>query len=201
MPDEPSSQIAGPDDIDVVARTIAVAFTDDPVWGPAMAADRTTIEQRLTLWRIFIAGAVRFPWSRIVDAGSAVSVWLPPDGSELDDDQEVELEAALIRLLGASGAAEFAELAVRFAANHPHDVPHAYLSLLATHPDHRGRGIGMSLLADDLRRLDQLHLPAWLESTNPANDRRYQSVGFEPVGAFRTVDDQRVITTMWRPAR
>jgi GNAT superfamily N-acetyltransferase len=201
MPDEPSSQIAGPNDIDVVARTIAVAFTDDPVWGPAMAADRTTIEQRLTLWRIFIAGAVRFPWSRVVDRGAAVSVWLPPDGSELDDAQEVELAAALIRLLGASGAGEFAELAERFAANHPHDVPHAYLSLLATHPDHRGRGIGMSLLADDLRRLDQLHLPAWLESTNPANDRRYQSVGFEPVGAFRTVDDQRVITTMWRPAR
>jgi L-amino acid N-acyltransferase YncA len=59
----------------------------------------------------------------------------------------------------------------------------------------------MGLLAEDLRRLDELQLPAWLESTNPANDRRYESVGFEPVGTFRTVDDERVITTMWRPAR
>lgn len=201
MPDEPLSQIAGPDDIDVVSQTIALAFADDPVWGPAMDSARTTIDQRTALWRIFIAGAVRYPWSRIVDGGAAVSVWLPPDGSELDDDEEVDLEAALVGLLGASGAAEFGELAKRFAANHPHDVPHAYLSLLATHPDHRGRGIGMSLLADDLRRLDELHMPAWLESTNPANDRRYQSVGFERVGAFRTVDDQHVITTMWRPAR
>jgi hypothetical protein len=59
----------------------------------------------------------------------------------------------------------------------------------------------MRLLADDLRRIDQLHLPAWLESTNPANDARYRSVGFEPVGSFRTIDEERVITTMWRPAR
>jgi predicted GNAT family acetyltransferase len=59
----------------------------------------------------------------------------------------------------------------------------------------------MALLAADLDRLDALRLPAYLESTNPANDRRYQGVGFEPVGQFRTVDDQRVITTMWRAAR
>ena len=201
MPDQPASRIAGPEDIEVVAWTIALAFTDDPVWGPAMAADRTTIEQRLGLWRIFVAGAVRYPWSRVVDQGAAASVWLPPNESELDSDQEIELETALADLLGETGVAQFAALVERFEANHPRDVPHAYLSLLATHPDLRGRGLGMGLLAEDLRRLDELHLPAWLESTNPANDRRYESVGFEPVGAFRTVDDERVITTMWRPAR
>jgi GNAT superfamily N-acetyltransferase len=199
--DRAPSRVVGPDDVDVVARTIALAFTEDPVWGPAMAADRTTIEQRLRLWRIFVAGAVRYPWSRIVDDGAAVSVWLPPGGSELDADQEVELASVLTEVLGGTGSATFASLVERFEANHPHDVPHAYLSLLATHPDQRGRGLGMGLLADDLLRLDELHLPAWLESTNPANDARYRSVGFEPVGSFRTVDEQRVITTMWRPAR
>jgi len=201
MSDQPSSRVAGPDDIAVVSRTVALAFFDDPVWGPAMGGAGTTLEQKEGLWRIFIAGAVRYPWSRIVNGGAAVSVWFPPDSSELDDDQEVELQIALTGLLGPVGAAEFAELAGRFEANHKHDVPHAYLSLLATHPDHRGRGIGMGLLADDLRRVDEMRLPAWLESTNPANDRRYQSLGFEPVHSFRTVDGQRVITTMWRTAR
>ena len=201
MPEPLSSRIAGPDDVDVVARTITLAFTDDPVWGPAMAAHRTTFEQRLTLWRYLVSGAVRYPWSRVVNGGAATSVWIPPDGSELDADQEIELETALVEVLGETRASEFAALFERFAANHPHDVPHAYLSLLATHPDRRGHGLGMGLLADDLSRLDELHLPAWLESTNPANDRRYRSVGFEPAGSFRTIDEQRVITTMWRPAR
>jgi GNAT superfamily N-acetyltransferase len=195
------SRIAGPDDVDLVARTVTLAFADDPVWGPAMAADRTTVEQRQHLWAFLVAGAVRYPWSRVLEGGAATSIWIPPDGTELDERQEAGLEFALMEALGATGAAEFAALIERFEANHRRDVPHAYLSLLATHPDRRGHGLGMGLLADDLQRLDELHLPAWLESTNPANDHRYRSVGFARVGEFRTVDDQRVITTMWRPAR
>lgn len=196
-----SPRIAAPDDIDLVTRTITLAFADDPVWGPAMAADRTTVEQRHALWRVLVAGAVRYPWSRVLDDGAATSVWIPPHGIELDDDQGAGLAAALAVVLGETGAAEFAALVERFEANHRRNVPHAYLSLLATHPDWRGRGLGMGLLAEDLRRLDELHLPAWLESTNPANDDRYRSVGFERVGEFRTVDGERVITTMWRAAR
>jgi GNAT superfamily N-acetyltransferase len=201
VPEPLPSRIAGPDDVDLVARTITLAFTDDPVWGPAMAAGRTTVDERLRLGRVLVAGAVRYPWSRVVDGGAAASVWIPPGGSELDAEQEIELETALVEVVGEAGAAEFIALVERFDANHSHDVPHAYLSLLATHPERRGHGLGMGLLADDLRRIDELHLPAWLESTNPANDRRYESVGFEPGGQFRTIDDERVITTMWRPAR
>lgn len=201
MPEPLASRIAGPDDIDLVTRTIALAFADDPIWGPAMGGARTTIDEKATIWRLSVTGSVRYPWSSVVGNGAAVSVWLPPGGAELDDASAAALPVLLATLLGHAGAAEFGELAARFEANHPHEVAHAYLSLLATHPDHRGGGIGMALLADDLRRLDALHLPAWLESTNPVNDRRYQSVGFEPVGTFRTVDEQRVITTMWRQAR
>jgi GNAT superfamily N-acetyltransferase len=194
-------RIAGVRDIELVATTIAVAFADDPVWGPAMGGPPTSIADRLLLWRIFIAGAVRYPWSRVVSGGAAVSVWIPPDGTEMSPEQEAELDVVLRRLLGPAAAAEFHRLTDRFEANHPRDTAHAYLSLLATHPDHRGRGLGMALLADDLDRLDAEHLPAYLESTNPANDRRYEGVGFEPVGEFRTVDGERVITTMWRTAR
>ena len=201
MPEPLANRIAGLDDIDLVTRTIALAFADDPVWGPAMGGARTTIDQKATIWRLFITGSVRYPWSSISGAGAAVSVWLPPGGTELDTTEEADLAVVLETALGEGAAAEYRELAARFEANHPHEVPHAYLSLLATHPDHRGGGIGMALLADDLRRMDALHLPAWLESTNPVNDRRYQSVGFETVGSFRTVDEQRVITTMWRTAR
>jgi GNAT superfamily N-acetyltransferase len=201
MPEPRSRRIAGPDDVDLIARTITLAFADDPVWGPAMAADRTTVEERHALWRFLIAGAVRYPWSRVLDGGAATSVWIPPDGIELTEHEEAGLAIALAETLGETGAAEFAALVERFEENHRRDVPHAYLSLLATHPDWRGHGLGMSLLTDDLRRLDEQHIPAWLESTNPANDRRYRAVGFEPVGAFRTVDGERVIMTMWRPAR
>jgi GNAT superfamily N-acetyltransferase len=86
----------------------------------------------------------------------------------------------------------------RFEAAHPRDRPHYYLSLLGTHPDHRGRGVGMGLLAADLARIDEERAPAYLESSNPANDARYERLGFASVGSFTTPDGAHSVTTMWR---
>ena len=89
----------------------------------------------------------------------------------------------------------------RFEAAHPSAEPHYYLTLLGTHPDHRGNGIGMRLLARHLEQVDAAHLPAYLESTNPATNRRYASVGFERHGEFCHPGGGPVVTTIWRPAR
>jgi GNAT superfamily N-acetyltransferase len=93
------------------------------------------------------------------------------------------------------------ELWERFESNHPRHEPHAYLSLLATHPDHRGKGSGQRLLADDLARFDADGAPAYLESTNPGNDHRYERAGFRRIGGFEAVIDGAPIATMWRPAQ
>ena len=82
----------------------------------------------------------------------------------------------------------------------PTEPPHFYLSLLGTHDDSRGRGIGMGLLAENLRRIDSLGMPAYLESTNPVNDARYEKQGFERTGSF-TVPTGVVVATMWREPR
>jgi GNAT superfamily N-acetyltransferase len=88
----------------------------------------------------------------------------------------------------------------RFEAAEPAE-PHFYLRVLGTHPNHRGHGHGMHLLADTLALVDAEGMPAYLESTNPANDARYGSVGFEATGTFEGYTPGSVITTMWRPAR
>ncbi len=59
----------------------------------------------------------------------------------------------------------------------------------------------MRLLGHVLGLIDSEHLPAYLESTNRANNRRYTAVGFEPHGELRYPGDGPVVTTMWRPAR
>jgi len=59
----------------------------------------------------------------------------------------------------------------------------------------------MRLLASNLELIDAEHHPAYLESSNPANNRRYESVGFEPMGEFSFPGNGPIVTTMWRPAR
>ena len=86
----------------------------------------------------------------------------------------------------------------RFEAAHPSEQPHYYLSLLGTHPEQRGHGLGMALLAENLERTDAEGLPAYLESSNLANNARYERLGFRQVGEFTTPGGERTVTTMWR---
>ena len=94
-----------------------------------------------------------------------------------------------------------AEVFATFEAARPRHEPYFYLSLFGTHPAQRGQGLGMGLLADNLARIDTAQMPAYLESSNEANERRYESVGFENVGDFVLPGGGPRVTTMWRPAQ
>ncbi|MEO7119399.1 MAG: GNAT family N-acetyltransferase [Candidatus Limnocylindrales bacterium] len=199
--DEPEAvRSAVGDDLESVVGTIALAFADDPVWSPALGPRHLRDEHRAAFWRLWIAGAMRYPWTWVVGDAAAVSVWIPPGGTDMSHEQERELSRLAAAVLGPA-ADDLNETLSRFEAAHPRDEPHYYLSLLATHPEHRGRGLGMALLAQNLARIDAESVPAYLESTNPANDKRYASVGFQPVGSFKVPYDGAIVTTMWRPAR
>ena len=185
-------------DVDRATETIAIAFATDPVWGVALAGADGSVAHHVTYWRLFVASAQRQGSLRLLDNGAAVSVWVPPGGQELDDEGFAALDVLMARVLGPAGIGELTDLFERFEANHPHVEQHAYLSLLATHSDHRGKGLGQILLAADLRGWDEAAVPSYLESTNPANDHRYERAGFRRVGGFRAIRDDAPITTMWR---
>jgi GNAT superfamily N-acetyltransferase len=185
-------------DLDRTTETITLAFATDPVWEVALRRPDGRTDHHLPYWRVFVQAAVEGGGVRLLDDGAAVSVWIPPGGQELPDDRLPALDRFLADALGEDGAREMAELYERFEATHPRDEPHAYLSLLATRPEHRGRGIGQALLATNLADWDRLGVPAYLESTNPANDHRYERAGFRRRGGFTAVRDDARITTMWR---
>ncbi|MGO4593983.1 GNAT family N-acetyltransferase [Leifsonia sp. 2TAF2] len=196
------TRIAEAADADAVTATIALAFRDDPVWGPALSAPDGSTGHLERFWRYFVEGAIAHRTVYVQDgpAGEAatVAVWLPPGVDELTSAQEAEVDALMARTLAPERFAAYQLLWERFDASHPHSEPHMYLSLLATHPDHRGQGIGQRLLAENLAEFDAVGLPAYLESTNPANDHRYERAGFRTLGGFRAVLDDAAVSTMWR---
>jgi GNAT superfamily N-acetyltransferase len=195
-----SPRVAAEADLDAVAETLTLAFRADPVWGPYAFPDpETQVEQSRRLWAAYAAPAMRFPWTLVTPGCEAVAVWIPPNEPEMTDEQAAEFEALAVDVLGAEQAEVVLGALAALEAHHPHDDSHYYLSLLATHDDHRGKGLGMALLAACLERIDAEHMPAYLESTNPVNDARYRRHGFEPHGRI-TLPNGLGITTMWRDA-
>ena len=193
-----TARAATADDVDAAVDTITTAFFHDPLWGPAFPDVEHRAEQASAFWRVFVTSSLRFPWTRVTPKVESVAVWIPPGADELTDEEAGRLEPLLVRTTGRAVADDILGLFEQFEAVRPSE-PHFYLSLLATHTDHRGAGLGIGLLRDSLAQIDALGVPAYLESCNPANDARYQAEGFVPRTSFVTPTGHTV-TTMWRPA-
>jgi len=194
-------RVARADDVADVVEVITLAFDRDPVWGWVFPDDERRGEQHRVFWRLFVEGALPHEWIWLTADGGAVALWLPPGCPEVPPEVDARIEPMLIDLLGAPQAAIVMDTFDRFEKAHPAGPPHYYLSLLGTRPDHRGRGIGMGLLAANLEALDAAGMPAYLESTNPGNDERYRRAGFVQIGGFDLPMGGPTVATMWREPR
>jgi GNAT superfamily N-acetyltransferase len=194
------ARIATSADLAAVTQTISLAFHDDPTWSWAFPDPSRRQDQYVVWWEFLIANAMRYPWVLMTDGAEVASVWIPPDGTEIAEEAEAEIQPLLEDLVGPRAGAVI-ELLARFDAAHPKEEPHFYLSLLGTSPAHAGRGLGMALLAENLARIDREGVPAYLESSNPANNHRYERHGFARIGEFFPPGSDIPVTTMWRDAR
>jgi GNAT superfamily N-acetyltransferase len=196
----PVGRVATIDDVPAVAACLADAFHEDPVWGhwtfPDSDRRAALLAKFMEFWAI--CGA-RTPWLWTSGDSETVTVWVPPGEPDMTPAEAAILEALLPELLG-NRAPEVASLFDQFDDQHPHDEPHYYLGWWATHRDHAGRGLGTALIRENLALIDAEHMPAYLESTNPANIPRYEALGFRPRSEFGPPGGP-VITTMWRDAR
>jgi ribosomal protein S18 acetylase RimI-like enzyme len=190
------SRIAAENDLGGVAGTLRAAFEADPLWRWAFS-DPAQLE---VWWRFLVNSALRYPWVWIAGDYAAATVWIPPGQTELTEQEEARVKPLIDGLLG-SRAPEVMELIARFGASHPAQQPHYYLSLFGTHPEAQGHGHGMGLLVENLATIDREGMPAYLESSNPANISRYERVGFVRVGEFSTPGEKHTVTTMWRDPR
>ncbi|MFB7032416.1 MULTISPECIES: GNAT family N-acetyltransferase [unclassified Streptomyces] len=193
------ARVATPEDIDALVDVMTTAFFHDPLWGPAFPDEPRRAVQAATMWRLHVTSALRYPWTLVTPGVEAAAVWIPPGGTELTPQEEAGLEELLAQAAGPDAAEAILAIYDQLEAVHPAE-PCFYLTLLGVHDDHRGKGLGMGLLTESLARVDALGAPAYLESSNPANIARYESVGFSSRDEI-TIATGHVVTTMWRPAR
>jgi GNAT superfamily N-acetyltransferase len=188
---------AGPDSLPAVAATLAAAFDADPAWTWVFPDPEHRPDQLRAVWMLLLEGAVDHGWVWTTPDTGAATLWIPPGEPELAPAQAARESALWEELLGPD-LWRATIMGGAFERAHPRVPEHYYLSLFGTRPDRRGQGLGMSLLADNLARIDAEGAPAYLESTNPVNLDRYRSVGFAVHGEFELGEAGPVVTTMWR---
>src|SRR6185312_10464582 len=177
-------RVPNEEDLPRIGEALARAFEHDPLWGWAFeAAER---ERKLaalaTVFGFFAEAALDFGWVRVTDEAEAVALWIPPGSPEMTPADEERMPGVVAAACGPESEARVMDLLTAFEDNHPHEPPHYYLSLLATHPDHAGQGLGLGLVAACLEEIDAGDPPAaaFLESSNPGNVPRYERLGFRP---------------------
>ncbi|MBS1843937.1 MAG: GNAT family N-acetyltransferase [Actinobacteria bacterium] len=199
-----NTRVATEADLPAIGEAMARAFENDPLWGWAFVSG--TRERKLaslaTVFGFFAGAALDFGWVRVTHGVEAVALWIPPGFPEMKPADEERLPDVVAEACEPEPARRVMEMFRAFEANHPHEPPHYYLSLLATHPDHAGNRLAAGLVADNLAEMDAADPPAaaFLESSNPRNVPRYERLGFRPTREVALVAGLSG-TQMWRGPR
>jgi GNAT superfamily N-acetyltransferase len=184
-------------DAEGLTELFALAFYDDPAWSWAFPDANQRMDHLRIWWGLYMHSGLPHGGVWMTDDRGAAALWIPPGEPELSEADEARVQPLLRELIGPH-ADDVLTFIDSFETNHPRDERHYYLSLLGTHPDHRRQGKGMRLVAAKLAAIDELGLPAYLESSNRVNDPRYERLGFRRVGEFAAPNGGPTIACMWR---
>lgn len=174
-----------------VVATIVAAFANDPTFryffpdaatfpDYAAAFAGYLFDRRVhkgTVW-ICAGGAVAALWDE-PEAPDVSSASAPPASAAAADPPRLDLPAAELGRIRAYDAAVEAALPT---------YPHWYLGVLATRPDHAGRGLGRRLMAHGVARAHAAGMPAVLETMNPSNVDMYVRAGWQVYGQTTAAD-------------
>lgn len=166
---------ARPSDVDAIATMVAAAFATDPAW--SFMIPPSNVRAREAFARTLLIPRIRSGTAWVTDDCTAVAMWdrRPVEGA-VDEDHGASF-AAFRDEVGDEiwGRIETYEGALDAAAP---PRPYWYLGVLATQPDHQGRGLATQVLRPGLAAADAEGWDCWLETSTPANKAFYAARGF-----------------------
>lgn len=127
---------------------------------------------------------------------TGAAIWVPPGESPMGTAELIDIVKPNVATRLAFRSPLLAWGALRADRHHPHE-PHFYLAAIGVDPAAQGRGLGSQLLQPVLDLCDEEQVPAYLESSDPANVDFYARHGFRTVEVVR-LPRGPMIHTMWR---
>lgn len=189
-------------DAGAIAADLSAAFATDPIFNWFLRTDHRHDAARLNLFHLLIAMGLEDGQVYRPAGGGAAAIWMSSESLGPSPFlQELRVLPTILQATGFSRLARMSAMRAVMDAHHPTSPPHAYLWFLGVRPDAQGFGVGSRLLAQGLAQVDAKGLPAYLESSSPANVPLYQRHGFEVVEVLKARPDAPEMWAMWREAR
>ncbi|MSP95042.1 MAG: N-acetyltransferase [Alphaproteobacteria bacterium] len=186
-----------------IARLFAAAFHRDPVfdWLARDGKARAPALQRFFHW-ILEDHTLAHGECWISADGQAAAAWVPPHAGAAARrlGQDLRILPAVLQLTGFSKFSRSAAMAAALDGKSPAE-PFFHLAFLGVNPAAQGKGLGSTLLATMLARVDGLRANAYLENSNPRNLRLYEREGFSVTAEIKARKDAPPVFAMWRPRR
>jgi GNAT superfamily N-acetyltransferase len=170
-------------DVAPLARALAAAFEDDPIFAWLLPNERRRPDKLLRFFTLELESVV-------LPSGTA---WMSPEASGAC----LELPPDKWRMPLRTQALHAPQFAAVFGRSLPRALititqmerkhlrePHFYVPYVGVAPEGQGAGLGTKLLERTLEKADTQGLPTYLEATSERNAALYERLGFEHLGAF-----------------
>lgn len=187
-------RLARQDEVATLARVLTRAFAQDPLMTWLFRGHVAHLERFL---RIFLMLALRQGAVYTTAAQEGAAIWFAPSRWKADKVTQLRFLLLMLRTLGPRNMGGRLRALDAVDRLHP-SAPHYYLMALGSLPEVQGRGIGSALMAPILARADAEGMPAYLESSAPANVPFYEHRGFRLLREFQPPYGAPPVWLMWR---
>ena len=193
----PSVVVASEAAQESVLKAASLAFCADPFMRWMMPSAPEFLPGFRDMVGLYAAGAsIARGTTFHTEQFEGVAIWLKPDVHGDEEGTMAWMEAHIREEIRAD-LGQMLEAMGDYRAQYE---PCWYLSVLGVDPAFQRRGLGSVMMKHVTRIIDELGLPAYLESSNPDNISLYLRHGFEVVGEIQH-GTSPVVTPMMRPAR
>lgn len=175
-----------------VLAALVTAFSADPVMRWVYPEAGAYLQHFPGLVIAYAGRAFDHDSAYFLGGAEGAALWLPPGVAP----DEESLGAHLERTVPAARKEALFSMLEQIEAHHP-QTPHWYLPFIGIDPRHHRRGLGSALLRHVTAVCDRDGVPAYLESSNPANIPLYERHGFRVLGEAR-MDEAPPIFPMLR---
>jgi GNAT superfamily N-acetyltransferase len=188
---------AVPADVAALARALAAAFADDPIFGWLLPDERRRPDKLLRFFALEL-GDVVLPtgaaWMSPEASGACLE--LPPGGWRMPLRTQALHAPQFAAVFGRSLPRALITI-TKMERRHLRE-PHFYVPYVGVAPEAQGASLGTRLLGRTIERADANELPTYLEATSERNAALYERLGFQHLGAF-TVLGSPPLWPMRRP--